>query len=948
MFLLTPVISAALGVAAKRTADALLDPQHRLEDRLVLEEYVQIGDLMEDEEAVIITAEQENLVLNALRSAECGRLIQTFILSRMILDPADLDGIRVEFTEALKRLLEVEFKDQVFIAGELALSIWPLLENFVAHVGSDALSSNVKGLLTARRAIDAASEILQDSAPVPLYVRQLLESISDLERIKLARNAASDIRREILSSFDQMYMEHLLEGDFRVDKKDVFIHRTLTERGQSTKSVETTELPIGPNGIGRVVVLGDPGVGKTTLLRHIVAEISANEDGAMVPILVTCRNFSPDNAFEMDKWVTRDFRVVRSLNIEGAVIKDLLATGQAVVLFDGLDEVIDPGRRSQLVSEIEGFVRRYPLCPVLVTARRVGYERIALKENFRVFGLQEFTNEQVREYARLWFLKRNAPEVTPRFLMNSESIKDIRSNPLMLSLLCDVYRARGHLPRNRFEVYGNCADLLFTRWDSMRDIEAPPDHRSYGGRLFEELAWLFHSSQNARSGVEERQLVRLLAEFFRRNAGVDVSESSVRARRFLDFCANRAWLLSAQYRNDRGERIFSFTHRTFLEYYAAQAIVKRSEHLNEIVTAIRNAFVHDPSSVLCDLILQYYDSTKYDGGADILLALLKSHEHEAEQAAEARLSLCLRLADAIALPSHVMDVLVDSIRSAWSHMLASSTRESSFALFALNRDARTRIILRAKETYSLRPHAGKRSQDNLSFLEGLVERWVWFDALGMTALADEGWTESINEIILLGHEHEPWKSGEVLSYILRHALKCEVTLAEVTFQDLLALNAFNQGAPGLIIDALFAPPMHPGSPVAWEDLAVPFKSSSSRARKVDYGLARLICGALEVGNYRSLQHASREMLYWFAFVSYEYSGEASFCEEVEDMAFDRSLLPDILDQRSAAEGRGKVESQRDPVLDSLLNAVNDVIPDAQDRRWIRQWIRGNSSLLTDK
>ncbi|WP_427136583.1 NACHT domain-containing protein [Pseudarthrobacter sp. S9] len=945
MTLLTPLISAALGTIAKRTADALLDPQHRLEDRLVLEEFIQIGDLDADENAIIITGEQERLVLNALRSPECGRLIQTFILSKMTLDPHDLAEVRIEFTDAFQRLLEIEFKEQEFIARELAQSLWPLLENFVAHVGSDALSSNVKGLLTARRSTDAASEILQDSAPLPLYVRQLLESISGLERIKAARNAAFDIRREIKSSFGVMNMDHLLEGDFRVDKKDVFIHRTLTERGQSAKNIETSELPIGPNGIGRVVVLGDPGVGKTTLLGHMVAEIASDEDGAMVPILVTCRNFSPDSAFEMDKWVTRDFRVVRSLNIGGGVIKDILATGQAVVLFDGIDEVIDPGRRSQLVSEIEAFVRRYPLCPVLATARRVGYERIALKENFRVFGLREFTDDQVSEYASLWFLKRNAPEVTRRFLMNSESIKDIRSNPLMLSLLCDVYRARGYLPRNRFEVYGNCAELLFTRWDSMRDIETPPDHMRYGARLFEELAWLFHSSQNARSGVEERQLVRLLAEFFRRNAGVDVSESSSRARRFLEFCADRAWLLSAQYRNDRGERIFSFTHRTFLEYYAAQAIVKRSEHLGVIVSAIRSAFVHDPSSVLCDLILQYYDSTKYDGGADILLVLLKAPEHEVDQAAEARLSLCLRLADAIALPSHVMDVLVDSIRSAWSVLPATMTRDSSFALFALNRDARARVILRAKESYASRPQVGRRSLLNLSFLEGLVARWTWFDALGMTSLADEGWRESIDDLVLLGHQHEPWKSGEVLTYILRHSVDCDVTLAGIPSQDLFAVQAFNTGAPGLITDSLFGPSMHPGSAIAWDDLSVRFKSSTNRTRKVDYGLARLICAALEAGNYNNLQRPSREMLYWYAFVSYEYSGEASVCEEVEDVTFDHSLLPQIFDQRSAAEGGSKYESEDDPATNSLLSSVNEVIVDTRDRRWIRQWIRGNSSLL---
>ncbi|WP_369745134.1 NACHT domain-containing NTPase [Paenarthrobacter sp. AMU7] len=946
MDLLTPVISAALGTVFKRASDSLLDPQHRMVEKLVLDEYVQVGDLSQDEDSLLLTSAQEQLVLTTLRSTEFGRLIQSYVLSKMTLDPKDLSDAGPEFVAAFQRLLELEFKEQVIVAEEIATCVWPHIDKFVSHIGSDSLSSNVKGLLTARRSADGAADILQNSSPLPLYVRQLIEAIASVDRIAIARNAAHDIRNEIVSSFGMLNMDHLLEGDFRVDKKDVFIHRTLTERGVPAAAIETSSLPIGKDGVGRVVVLGDPGVGKTTLINHIVAEIAADGEAQMVPILVTCRNFNPDSAFEMDRWVSRDFRIVRSLNIEGQVVKDLLATGQAVVLFDGLDEVIDAGRRSRLVSEIEGFVRRYPLCPVLATARRVGYERIALKENFSVFGLQEFSDAQVAEYARLWFSKRNASEVTPRFLMNSESIRDIRANPLMLSLLCDVYRARGYLPRNRFEVYGNCAELLFTRWDSMREIESPPDHLRYGARLFEELAWLFHSSQNARSGVEERQLVRLLAEFFRRNASVDVSDATPRARRFLEFCADRAWLLSSQYRNEYDERIFSFTHRTFLEYYAAQAIVKRSGDLATIVAAIRRAFSEDPGSVLCDLIVQYYDSSKYDGGADILLELLRYPDNETEQAAESRLSLCLRLADAIALPSHVMDVLVDSVRNTWAALSPLSTQDSSFALFSLNRDARARIVLRAKEWYQARPDkSSPRGLTNLTFLEGMVERWSWFDAAGMTALADEGWRESINELVDLGHQHEPWSSGEVMTYILRHNLDCDISSESIPYESLVALHAFGIGAPGLFTDSIFSPAIHPRSPVAWQVLQERFEEALNRSRKVSARLARRIHQALDTGGYTFMERPSRTLLYWYAFISYEYSGAAAVCEEVEELSFENALLPQIFDQRSAAEARSRQAPADDAGMKAVLDAINDVVEDPKDRRWIRQWVRANSSMI---
>ena len=47
------------------------------------------------------------------------------------------------------------------------------------------------------------------------------------------------------------------------------------------------------------------------------------------------------------------------------------------------------------------------------------------------------------------------------FISESASVADLRSNPLMLALLCILYRGAGSLPRNRTEVYEQCASMLY-------------------------------------------------------------------------------------------------------------------------------------------------------------------------------------------------------------------------------------------------------------------------------------------------------------------------------------------------------------------------------------------------------------------------------------------------------------------------------------------------------
>jgi predicted NACHT family NTPase len=159
------------------------------------------------------------------------------------------------------------------------------------------------------------------------------------------------------------------------------------------------------------------------------------------------------------------------------IVEYLLLNRPTLIVFDGLDELLETHNRAAVVQRVESFANVYPAATVLVTSRRVGYAAAPLDEAvFARHELTDLTEEDVETYAAKWFgldQSRSAGEVqnfVRGFMLESDGIPDLRRNPLILGLLCSLYRGQGFVPQNRPGVYEQCAALLFERWDKSRQI----------------------------------------------------------------------------------------------------------------------------------------------------------------------------------------------------------------------------------------------------------------------------------------------------------------------------------------------------------------------------------------------------------------------------------------------------------------------------------------------
>jgi hypothetical protein len=130
------------------------------------------------------------------------------------------------------------------------------------------------------------------------------------------------------------------------------------------------------------------------------------------------------------------------------------------------------------------------------------------------------------------------------FVTESAPIPDLRSNPLMLSLMCVLYRGEGYIPQHRVQVYRSCADLLFHRWDTGRHIHvALTLGRSQVQRLLRAVAYWLVTRTDASTAVTERQLVAKTAELLLARDVDTPVQAEAAAGEFVAFCRGRGWVL---------------------------------------------------------------------------------------------------------------------------------------------------------------------------------------------------------------------------------------------------------------------------------------------------------------------------------------------------------------------------------------------------------------------
>ena len=185
-----------------------------------------------------------------------------------------------------------------------------------------------------------------------------------------------------------------------------------------------------------LLVLGEPGAGKTTMLLQLVSHLLAAaeaDDSCPMPAVFALSAYR-DNRPLAD-WLVE--QLANNYETPRKPAARWIDAGRFVPLLDGLDEVA-PDLRPACAEAINAFRRQHPGVALLVTARSRDYQALATRLNMdKAIVLQPLTPEQIDTY-----LSRRGPRLAGlrQSLAADATLRELAQTPLMLSIMTLAYR----------------------------------------------------------------------------------------------------------------------------------------------------------------------------------------------------------------------------------------------------------------------------------------------------------------------------------------------------------------------------------------------------------------------------------------------------------------------------------------------------------------------------
>ncbi|MET9264243.1 NACHT domain-containing protein [Amycolatopsis sp. NPDC004079] len=324
---------------------------------------------------------------------------------------------------------------------------------------------------------------------------------------------------------------------------------------------------------GRTLVRGEAGSGKTTLLDWLAVTAARSaftgrlaEWNGFVPFPIRLRSLPDGPLPDADDFVALALHTMRN-QVPPGWADEVLRSGEAIVLVDGVDEV-QPAQRRKVKSWLRELGAMYPAARIVVTSRTAAADPHWLgSERFDSVVLEPMTAPDIHTLVERWH--EAAARVRPNAdlaaaerrllsqLDNRPHLRALAANPLLCAMLCALnLTRRSELPRDRMTLYRNALSMLVHSRDDERGIRVLLTEQQKHV-LLGHLAWRLTSGNKVELPLAE---VREHLEYRLKslpNVGYSTDE-------VVEHLVERSAVLRAP-----AVGRIDFVHRTFQEYLAA-------------------------------------------------------------------------------------------------------------------------------------------------------------------------------------------------------------------------------------------------------------------------------------------------------------------------------------------------------------------------------------------
>jgi len=347
-----------------------------------------------------------------------------------------------------------------------------------------------------------------------------------------------------------------------------------------------------------LLIIGDPGSGKTTLMKYYAMCCLGDEgykalgfDVRPLPIYLPLRELELKNSElaalneNLESWATKHL-----LNIPAETFNDWLHRRNTLVLLDGLDEISDLEQRRQVCEWIDRTCASLKKARFVVTSRWTGYRKIdgiELAFDHLRADVRDFSPEKQEDFLHKWFKAvylRELPEENLSekkwqerqinravqqaqtiidFLKKEEnqSLRQLAAVPMLLQIMAIIWKNREHLPHSRAALYSAALSYLLDYRDRRRKLEPvlPADNAR---RVLAPVA-LWMQEEVLKDEVPKSDMHDAMQPI------LNTLDKPPAAELFCSNLRDRAGLLA-----DYGKDAYIFRHKSFREYLVGQQLIR--------------------------------------------------------------------------------------------------------------------------------------------------------------------------------------------------------------------------------------------------------------------------------------------------------------------------------------------------------------------------------------
>ena len=452
---------------------------------------------------------------------------------------------------------------------------------------------------------------------------------SSQERLE---TAISEHQKEVKTWSEEISFKDLLRPKVT---SEVFVPLDMYLLPRRQRFSELEELRSAPlssvlkdNAVAHLVILGQPGAGKTTAVKHMCQQMLSSSEVFPLqefPLLVRLRdlnNAKPASGDLQDLLIERIQSILdipmnfpadlesedasearRSLR-ERAVVQ-ILETLRPLILLDGLDEVSHKAKRDSIIGGVRRLAIQLEKSRIILTARTGEFTYHI--EKMTTYEIAPLSQHQIQQFAAGWLGAADAKPFLEQ--VRNSPFADAAIKPLTLAHLCAIYERVHKIPEKPKSVYKKIVNLLLEDWDQQRSVHRLSAYSDFEvDRKADFLSDLAHNLtiSNKTSTFTRSDLLESYWEISV-NYGLQNSE----AQAVVNELETHTGLIVQS-----GTDLFEFSHKSLQEYLTAVFIVGLPSIPRNMIDlqlmpnelAIATALSSRPSKYFFSLVIQQFST----------------------------------------------------------------------------------------------------------------------------------------------------------------------------------------------------------------------------------------------------------------------------------------------------------------------------------------------------